>query len=244
MESPVSPIMDVEAQVPLEAVEETPLRVIVADDDPLVRRMLREELQLAGIVVIAEAEGGREAIELSVYYRPDVVLMDLVMPGVDGLAATQRIRELAPDVRIVILTATDDDAIGVGTLRAGASGFIRKSVAIEALARALRRAGDGEAVVTRLLTMRLIEELRAARTDANGLRPIHSELTPREWEVLDLLCRERSTDEIADELVVSIETVRSHIKNVMRKLGVRSRREAIAAAMELRSGLLDDRPSA
>jgi two-component system, NarL family, response regulator LiaR len=234
--------MDVEAQVPLEAVEETPLRVIVADDDPLVRRMLREELQMAGIVVIAEAEGGREAVELSVYYRPDVVLMDLVMPGVDGLAATQRIRELAPEVRIVILTATDDDAVGVGTLRAGASGFIRKSVAIEALARALRRAGDGEAVVTRLLTMRLIEELRVVRTDPNGLRPINSTLTPREWEVLDLLCRERSTDEIADELVVSIETVRSHIKNVMRKLGVRSRREAIAAATELRSGLLDDRP--
>ena len=126
------------------------------------------------------------------------------------------------------------------TLRAGASGFLCKSVGVDALPRALRCARDGEAVVSRALTMRLIEGMRRVREDGSGMRPIRSPLTPREWEVLDLLCQERSTDEIADTLVLSVETVRSHIKSVLRKLGVRSRQEAVKAASGLRSGLVLD----
>ena len=126
------------------------------------------------------------------------------------------------------------------TLRAGASGFLCKSVGVDALPRALRCAKDGEAVVSRQLTMRLIEGLRRVRVDGAGMRPIRSPLTPREWEVLDLLCQERSTDDIADALVLSVETVRSHIKSVLRKLGVRSRQDAIKAAARLRSGLVLD----
>jgi NarL family two-component system response regulator LiaR len=220
--------------------EGTPLRVIVADDDPLARRMLRDLLQMAGITVIAEAGSGREAVELGLYYRPDVVVMDLIMPGVDGLAATRQIVERAPEVRVVILTSSDDDEVGLMTLRAGASGFLCKDVGVEALPRALHCAKAGEAVVTRRLTMRLIEDLRLVRQDSAGLRPIRSQLTSREWEVLDLLCQEMTTDDIADSLVVSVETVRSHVKSVLRKLGVRSRREAIDAASRLRSGALDD----
>ena len=220
--------------------EGTPLRVIVADDDPLARRMLRDLLQMAGITVIAEAASGREAVELGLYYRPDVVVMDLIMPGVDGLAATRQIVERAPDVRVVILTSSDDDEVGLMTLRAGASGFLCKDVGVEALPRALHCAKAGEAVITRRLTMRLIEDLRTVRQDSSGLRPIRSQLTSREWEVLDLLCQELSTDDIADTLVVSVETVRSHVKSVLRKLGVRSRREAVEAASRLRSGSLDD----
>jgi DNA-binding NarL/FixJ family response regulator len=220
--------------------EGTPLRVIVADDDPLARRMLRDLLQMAGITVIAEAGSGREAVELGLYYRPDVVVMDLIMPGVDGLAATRQIVERAPEVRVVILTSSDDDEVGLMTLRAGASGFLCKDVGVEALPRALQCAKNGEAVITRRLTMRLIEDLRLVRQDSTGLRPIRSELTSREWEVLDLLCRDMTTDEIADSLVVSVETVRSHVKSVLRKLGVRSRREAVEAASRLRSGSFDD----
>jgi len=220
--------------------DDEPLRVIVVDDDPLARRMLRDVLQNAGITVIAEAGGGREAIELSVYYKPDVVVMDLVMPGMDGVAATRQIVDKAPEVRVVMLTSSDSEEVGLMTLRAGASGFLCKSVGVDALPRALRCAKDGEAVVSRALTMRLIEGMRRVREDGSGMRPIRSPLTPREWEVLDLLCQERSTDDIADSLVLSVETVRSHIKSVLRKLGVRSRQEAVKAASGLRSGLVLD----
>jgi NarL family two-component system response regulator LiaR len=228
---------DLEGSGPL---DDDPLRVIVVDDDPLARRMLRDVLQEAGIVVIAEAGGGREAIELSNYYKPDVVVMDLVMPGIDGIAATRQIVDQTPEVRVVMLTSSDSEEVGMMTLRAGASGFLCKSVGVDALPRALRCAKEGEAVVSRALTMRLIEGMRRVREDGAGMRPIRSPLTPREWEVLDLLCQERSTDDIADTLVLSVETVRSHIKSVLRKLGVRSRQEAIKAAGHLRSGLVTD----
>jgi DNA-binding NarL/FixJ family response regulator len=166
--------------------------------------------------------------------------MDLVMPGIDGIAATRQIVSQTPDVRVVMLTSSDSEDVGLLTLRAGASGFLCKSVGVDALPRALRCARDGEAVVSRQLTMRLIEGMRRVREDGAGMRPIRSPLTPREWEVLDLLCQERSTDDIADTLVLSVETVRSHIKSVLRKLGVRSRQEAIKAAAHVRSGLVAD----
>jgi NarL family two-component system response regulator LiaR len=220
--------------------EEPLLRVIVADDDALARRMLRDVLQAAGIVVIAEASGGREAVELSHFYKPDVVIMDLVMPGIDGLAATRQLAAKAPGVKVVILTSSDDDDLGIMTLRAGAVGFLSKSVGLDALPRALRGARDGEAVVSRRMTMKLVEALRRQREDGAGLRPIRSPLTSREWEVLDLLCQGASTDDVAAALVLSAETVRSHVKNVLRKLDVRSRREAVEAAQRMRQGLLAD----
>ncbi len=213
-----------------------PLRVIVVDDDPLARRMLRDVLQRAGITVIAEASSGREAVELARYYRPDIVVMDLIMPGVDGLAATREIVASVPQVRVVILTSGDDDDVGLMTLRAGAAGIISKDVGTDSLPHVLLRAHAGEAVISRRMTMRLIEDLRATRQDSVGLRPVRSPLTSREWEVLDLLCQEQGTEAIADELVVSVETVRSHIKSILRKLGVASRQDAIAAASRLRAG--------
>jgi DNA-binding NarL/FixJ family response regulator len=217
--------------------DETPLRVIVADDDPLARRVVRDALEAAGIVVIAEAANGREAIELSLYYKPDIVLMDLVMPDFDGIQAMRRILAQEPDLDVVILTSSDDDDVGLVGLRAGASGFLNKRAGLDALPRALRSAAAGEAVVSRRLTMRLVDSMRRTRADGAGIRPVRSRLTPREWEVLDLLCAGRSTDEIAGTLVLSSETVRSHIKNLLRKLGVRSRGEAIAEARRLRAGL-------
>jgi NarL family two-component system response regulator LiaR len=216
---------------------EAPLRVIVADDDPLARRVVRDALEAGGIVVVAEAATGREAIELSLYYKPDVVLMDLVMPDGDGIHATRRILAREPGVEVVILTSSDDDDVGFVGLRAGASGFLSKRAGVDALPRALRGAAAGEAVVSRRLTMRLVDSMRRARTDGAGVRPVRSRLTPREWEVLDLLCAGQSTDDIADTLVLSSETVRSHIKNLLRKLGVRSREAAIEEARRLRADL-------
>jgi len=220
------------------------LRVIVADDDPLARRVVRDALEAGGIIVIAEAANGREAVELSLYYKPDVVLMDLVMPEVDGIQATRRILEREPEVEVVILTSSDDDEVGIVGLRAGATGFLNKRAGVDALPRALRGAVAGEAVVSRRLTMRLVDTIRRTRADGAGIRPVRSRLTPREWEVLDLLCAGQSTDDIADTLVLSSETVRSHIKNVLRKLGVRSRQAAVEEARRMRAdlALADDGP--
>jgi DNA-binding NarL/FixJ family response regulator len=215
----------------------TPLRVIVADDDPLARRVVRDALEAGGIVVIAEAASGREAVELSLYYKPDVVLMDLVMPDGDGIQATRRILARQPDLEVVILTSSDDDDVGLVGLRAGASGFLNKRAGVESLPRALRGAAAGEAVVSRRLTMRLVDSMRRTRPDGVGIRPVRSPLTPREWEVLDLLCTGQSTDDIADALVLSSETVRSHIKNLLRKLGVSSRQAAVEEARRMRGDL-------
>jgi two-component system, NarL family, response regulator LiaR len=214
------------------------LRVIVVDDDALVRRVLRDVLQRAGIVVIAEAGGGREAVELALYYKPDIVLMDLLMPGIDGIAATRQILAARPDAKIVIITSSADEELGLLTLRVGACGYLSKTVNVESIPRALRAAADGEAVVPRRLTARLIEAVRRTSENGAGIRPVRSPLTAREWEVLDLLCDGMSTDQIADSLVLSSETVRSHVKNLLRKLGVRSRQEAIAAARRMRSDMI------
>jgi NarL family two-component system response regulator LiaR len=220
-----------------------PLRVIIADDDALARRVVRDVLQEDGIVVIAEASDGREAIELALYYRPDVVVMDMVMPAVDGVAATREIVRAAPDVRVVMLTCSDDQHLGLMTLRAGASGFLSKSMDLAALPRTLRAVRAGECAVSRGMTTHLVDLVRRMRDDVSGIRPVRSSLTAREWEVLDLLCEGMSTDAIADTLVLSAETVRSHVKSVLRKLGVRSRGEAVAAARRLREGIIDAQES-
>jgi NarL family two-component system response regulator LiaR len=213
-----------------------PMRVIVADDDPFARRMIKESLQRAGIIVVAEAYNGRQAVELALFYRPDVVLMDVVMPELDGISATRRIMQELPDQLVVMLTSSDEDEMGFVGLRAGAVGYLSKDVDVDVLPQALEGAREGQAAISRKLSMQLIDELRRAPEPTAGMRPVKSPLTPREWEVVDLLYKGRTTDEIADALVLSTETVRSHIKNLMRKLGARSRAEAVAAAHRMRGG--------
>jgi DNA-binding NarL/FixJ family response regulator len=215
---------------------DAPLRVIVADDDPFARRAIKQALSQPGIIVIAEAHDGREAVELCLHYRPDVVLMDVVMPVLDGIAATKRIMKDIPDQVVVILTSSDEQEFGFLGLRAGAAGFLSKDVDIDALPQAMRGAHAGEAVISRHLGMKLIEHLRKAPEGATGMRPVKSPLTPREWEIIDLLVESKTTDEIADVLVLSTETVRSHVKNILRKLDVRSREEAVEAAQAMRGG--------
>jgi DNA-binding NarL/FixJ family response regulator len=221
------------------------LRAIVADDDPFARRVIKDSLQKAGIVVIAEARNGRQAVELALYYRPDVVVMDVVMPELDGIVATRRIVKELPDQIVVILTgADDDDEIGLQALRAGATGYLSKDLDIDALPRALEGARTGEAVISRRMTKKLIEHVRSAPDGVAGMRPVRSPLTAREWEVIDLLRDGRSTEAIADDLVLSIETVRSHVKNILRKLDVRSREDAVVAADRMRTAPPDGGPDA
>jgi RNA polymerase sigma factor (sigma-70 family) len=211
------------------------LRAIIADDDPFARRMIKDALQRSDIVVIAEAQNGREAMELCLHYRPDVLLMDIVMPELDGIAATREIIKERPEQTVVLLTSAGEEEMGLVGLRAGASGFLTKDVDIDSLPQALRGASRGEAAISRLLGMRLVEQLRRAPETGTGMRPVKSPLTPREWEVIDLLYEGKSTDEIADSLVLSRETVRSHVKNILRKLGVTSREEAVEAAQRMRA---------
>ena len=211
-----------------------PLRTIVADDDPLVRRLIRDTLQHDNVVVVAEACNGREAIELALFYRPDVVVMDYMMPEMDGLEATKKLYEQDPDIRVVMLTGGGDESLGLRGLRAGAVGFLSKDMELDALPRALRGALEGEAAISRRLAMHLVQHYRSAPTGGMGLRPVRSSLTDREWEVLDLLSGGASTEDIARLLVLSTETVRSHLKNLYRKLEVRTREEAVDAAARMR----------
>jgi NarL family two-component system response regulator LiaR len=213
-----------------------PMRVIVADDDPFARRMIKESLQRAGVVVVAEAPDGRQAIELTLFYRPDVVLMDVLMPEIDGISATRQIVQEMPDQLIVMLTSSDEAEMGFVGLRAGAVGYLSKDVDVDVLPQALKGTLRGEAAISRRLSMQLIEQLRRAPEPSSGMRPVRSPLTAREWEVVDLLYQGLSTDEIAEALVLSHETVRSHIKNLMRKLGAKTRAEAVALAHRTRGG--------
>lgn len=219
-----------------------PLKVIIADDDAFVRRLVKEALQAEGITVIAEASNGRDAVELTLHYEPDAVLMDVLMPGLDGIAATRQILAATPEQSVILLTGSDDEDLGLLGLRAGASGFLTKDQPVESLTRALWAVSRGEAAISRHLATRLVEHLRAIPNRQTAMRPVSSPLTTREWEVLTLIEEKRSNAEIADSLVVSMATVRSHVKSILRKLGVHSREEAVQVADRMREGQTKDVP--
>jgi len=168
--------------------------------------------------------------------------MDVVMPGMDGIAATRQIVKEQPDQVIVLLTSADEEDTGLLGLRAGASGFLSKDVEIDSVPRALIGALEGEAAISRRLSMRLVEHLRHQPEGTRGLRPVKSPLTPREWEVIDLLYEGHTTDEIAAILVLSTETVRSHVKHILRKLNARSRGEAVQIAQQMRGAPPENPP--
>ena len=210
-------------------------RVVIADDDAVFRSGVRAALQADGVIVIAEADNGRDAIDLAIHFRPDVVLMDVVMVGMDGVSATRAITARAPDVRVVLLTSSDDAELGMIGLRAGANGHLVKGIALDDLVAAVRQAAGGDPVLAPDVARRLIERLRALPDGGLGVRPVRSTLTSREWEVLDLLCAGLNVDEVADRLVVARDTVRTHVKRILRKLGVHSQAEAIEMANGIRA---------
>lgn len=219
------------------------MRVVITDDDPLARRALRDALQERGFHVIADAADGREAVELGIHYRPDVILMDIVMPGLDGVQATAQLQDRAPEVRVLLLTRSADAEMAVAGLRVGAAGFMRKDTELELLAQAVRDTAAGQSVVDPVVVARLVDQLRDAPEAGIGLRPVSSPLTDREWEILDGLCVGLNPDQIADAFVVSVETVRSHVKSIFRKLDVHSQAEAIELAASLRRPSSPPRPA-
>ena len=215
------------------------LRVLIADDDPLARRAIRSALEGSpGYEICGEAVSGTETIALAANEQPDVIVMDVIMPGLDGVAATRRILRAQPDTKVVVFSATSDDDLALLALRAGAMGYLTKGIDMAALPRVLKRVAEGEAAIPRALATKLVQRFRLLPERSEGVRPVRSDLTAREWEVLDLLCAERTTSQIAEELEMSVETVRSHVKHILRKLGVHSRAEAVLAAEGMRDPLL------
>ena len=205
-------------------------RVVVADDQTLVRGGFRLILGAAGIPVVAEAADGREAVAAALKHRPDVVLMDIRMPEMDGLEATRRILAAARDgdgPRIIMLTTFDLDQYVYSALSAGASGFLLKDVSPEHLIAAVRLVRRGDALLAPSITRRLVERF-APRDDNQGL----SVLTPRELEVLGLIARGLSNAELAAALTLSEATVKTHVARILGKLGLRDRVQAVVLAYE------------
>ena len=214
------------------------VRVVVADDQPVVRAGFRTILEASGIEVVAEAGDGLEAVAAARRTRPDVVLMDIRMPALDGIEATRQLAGPAAvdPVRVLVLTTFDLDDYVYEALRAGASGFLLKDVGRDELVAAVRVVADGEALLAPSVTRRLLEEF--ARTmPAERPSPASLDvLTPREREVLVLVARGRSNAEIAAELYVGEATVKSHVTHLLMKLGLRDRIHAVIHAYEV--GLL------
>jgi DNA-binding NarL/FixJ family response regulator len=209
------------------------IRVFLADDHPVVRQGLRTFLESRpGIDVVGEAGDGEAAVEEVERLRPDVVLIDLVMPGGGGVAAIRRIRERAPDTRVVVLTSFASDDQVIPAVQAGAAGYLLKDVEPSGLEAAIRLVHDGEALLDPQIAGRVMEQV-AHPSPGGDL----ASLTPREREVLQLLGRGLSNRELADALVVSEKTVKTHVSSILMKLGVHDRTQA--ALFAVREGLVD-----
>jgi DNA-binding NarL/FixJ family response regulator len=214
---------------------ESEISVLIADDQALVRAGLRAILEAQpGIRICGEAADGREAIELVRLHRPDVLLMDIQMPDVDGLEATRRLLrdpEPANPVAVLMLTTFDLDAYVYDALRAGASGFLLKDTPPEDLVAAIRVVARGDALIAPGITKRLIEQFARTAPASNPPAAL-AELTPREAQVLVLVASGLSNGEIADELVLSQATVKTHVKRILFKLGLRDRVQVVVFAYE------------
>ncbi|MFD8691037.1 response regulator [Streptomyces sp. NPDC059651] len=210
-----------------------PLRVLLADDQTLVRTGFRMILGADGMDVVAEAANGAEAVEAVRRTRPDVVLMDIRMPGTDGLEATRRILTGAPgEPRVIILTTFDLDRYVYAALSAGASGFLLKDVTPEHLTVAVRTVRTGDALLAPAITRRLVQRFARRGTDTVAPHRDLASLTPREMEVFGLLARGLSNAELATRLHLAETTVKTHVARILAKLGLRDRVQAVIAAYE------------
>jgi two-component system, NarL family, response regulator LiaR len=211
------------------------IRVAIADDHAVVRQGLRTFLELQDDVeVVGEAADGAEAVELVARTEPDVVLLDLVMPRLDGIEAIKQIRARCPATRILVLTSFADDRTVLPAVRAGAAGYLLKDVQPPELVAAIRTVHSGEALLAPAVATMLVEQL-AAEDGANGAageRAAGPQLTPRELEVLAQLARGRANKAIAFELGVSERTVKTHVSNILAKLGFSDRTQAAVYAVE------------
>ena len=203
-------------------------RILLVDDHPLTRSALAGLLVQHGFDVVGEASDGEEAIEAAASLQPDLILLDLSMPGLDGLSALPRLREAASECEVVVLTASGTEENLLGAIRGGAAGYLLKSEPPERIADFLEGVANGEAALSGPIARRLVERIRnGGGHDAGVPDAIAEALSAREVEVLLLLDEHLGTDQIAKRLFISEHTVRSHVKSLLRKLGVSSRREAL-----------------
>jgi DNA-binding NarL/FixJ family response regulator len=209
------------------------VRVLIADADGLARSMMRFALSNSERIAAVHAAGNaREALELARYFRPGVAIVDTAVPPGGGLELVRTLIRAIPETRVLTLSAVNDHRTAIAALRAGAVGHIGRDVDPERLAELVIRAADGEVMVAQWLMPALLAALR--EVPDSGWRPLRSRLTNREWEIIEMLTEGATTERIAEQLVLSPATVYSHVKSLLRKLGVRSRREAVIAGERLR----------
>ena len=211
------------------------ITVLIIDDHQLVREGVRNFLQrLRDITVVGEAGSGQEGLRLASDLAPDVVLMDLVMPEMDGVETTRRLKQISPRTQVIVLTSFDDDQHILPAIRAGALSYILKDVGTAALAEAVRKAARGEVTMTPLVAARVMRELRQGGQPATQ---VGADLSEREIEVLRLIAEGRSNTEIAERLVISEHTVKRHVSNILSKLHLADRTQAAVYAW--REGMVD-----
>jgi len=208
-----------------------PLRVLIADDHPLFRKGMRVLVTATpGTEVVGEATTGQEAIELAAALQPDVILMDLQMPGINGIEATRQILHTSPHIRILVVTLFEDDASIFTALRAGARGYILKDAKEEEMLRAIRAVGSGEAIFSPAIARRLMDFFAAPQPAVP--KEIFPTLTEREREILQMIARGRTNNDIAKELALSTKTVGNYVSNIFSKLQVADRAQAIIRARD------------
>ena len=222
------PLLSAEPDLPIRP-GAIPERLLIVDDHPLTREALAALLAQNGFDVVGLAADGEEAIAAAARLRPELVLLDLSMPGLDGLEALPRLRRAAPEAEVVVLTASGTDDNLLAAIRAGAAGYLLKSEPPERIVEFLRGVAQGEAALSGTVARQLLEQVRDGRGRGGVPDGIAAALSAREVEVLLLLDDHLGTEEIAQRLFISEHTVRSHVKSLLRKLGASSRREALEA---------------
>jgi RNA polymerase sigma factor (sigma-70 family) len=219
---------------------EDTVRVLIADDDDLMRAGLKAVLSSdPTIELVGEAGDGREAVEQTLALHPDIVLMDVRMPDLDGIAATRELTATAPETKVVMLTTFEQDDYIFGGLSAGAAAFLLKRTRPEELISAIHTVAAGESLLSPSVTSRVIAQMTHDPARVDRSRELLEALTPREREVLTLIGRGLSNGEIATELVVEASTVKTHVKRILQKLQLRDRVQAVILAYE--SGLVGER---
>jgi DNA-binding NarL/FixJ family response regulator len=212
------------------------LRVLVVDDHDLFRTGLRNLLEEQGVNVIGEAENGETAIRLAADLAPDVVIMDLNMPGAGGVETTRRLSSLAPLSRVVVLTISADDDDVMNAVMAGACGYLLKDASIQELIAGIRAASEGESLISPQIAAKVLRRLRAQSKDVDAAKTIRAELSDRELQVLKLIANGKDNAQIASELFISPKTVKNHISNILMKLQIENRIQA--AVYAVRSGIV------
>jgi DNA-binding NarL/FixJ family response regulator len=212
-----------------------PIRILLVDDQALFREGLRTLLSVQpGFDVIGEAANGEEALRLAATLHPDVILMDVRMPTLDGVAATRRLRAAHPDIRVIVLTTFDDDEYVFDALRAGAAGYLLKDTASEKLFEAVRAAARGESFLQPSVAAKVVAEFsRLSNLTPTRPDPLPDPLSEREKEILRLIAQGASNREIAAQLVIAEGTVKNHVTSILNKLGVSDRTQAALKAREM-----------